>query len=69
MPAYLWFLWSVAVYCAVVVLVAKSLQRRSDRGRGDLHDRALPELREVAVSNPRLAALLDEIERGQERGR
>ncbi len=36
MPAYLWFLWSVAVYCAVVVLVAKSLQRRSDRERGAL---------------------------------
>jgi hypothetical protein len=33
----------------------------------DLHDRALPKLREQAATNPRLAALLDEVERGRKR--
>lgn len=35
----------------------------------DLHDRALPQLREQAATNPRLAALLDEVERGRQRQR
>ena len=69
MDAYLWFLVSVIGVCLVCVAVCAALNRESDRGRADLHERALPVLRDAAASDPRLAALLDEIERGRERGR
>ena len=41
---------------------------RSGARPSDLHDRALPQLRALAADNLRLAGLLDEIDRGRERG-
>lgn len=41
--------------------------KRVHTAEADLHDRALPRLREQAATNSRLAALLDEIDRGRER--
>ena len=46
---------------------ANRLLRRVFR-RQDLHERALPQLRRQAASNPRLARLLDEIDRERARG-
>jgi len=44
-------------------------QQQDARPGMDLHDRALPQLRAMAVDNPRLGALLDEVDRGRERQR
>jgi hypothetical protein len=40
---------------------------RNSRNTPDLHERALPQLQEAALGNPRLGGLLAEIERGRER--